>query len=1308
MNVVARSRAEVTVDRAVEVLHDRGPTVRPQWTVGSGFLVGGRMVLTAAHSVGRGEHLVRANGGVEYRAEVRCRGRPGELSDLALIEIVDPGFDHELAAVPYADVDRTASETIESCWAVGFPAFKERSRHDTTRPSLRDTVQVDGRIAPGTNRESGLLGLDVTQTPRSLPTGALLDTPWQGMSGAVVFARHPDRGSVAVGVVSEHALAEGESSLTVAPISAVTGLDDAARWWELLGRKSAGELLRLPAASVVTPSRYWATVDEIARYTPVLLERDQERTDLRVFATGAEGLRWIIGPPWSGKTALVAHLSRSVPPDVDVVAFFLVRRRGDADVTRFAAAVNEQLARLVGVEPPSPLDDVHALRDLWRQAVDQARESARHVLLIVDGLDEDVGPAAGLPSVAGVLPTMVGEHAHVLVTSRPYPELPDDVDVDHPLRRVTPVVLAATTAAKDLEQRATLELRAVLQPGGNDDRDVLQRGRRVLCLLAAARGRLAADDLATLAGEDVFDIEDVLAKRVARIVQPVGSTPATRFTFAHETLRERCEQFFTDHGLIEEAAASVMAWATSYADKAWPRGTPPYLLDSYPDLLAARAPDRLGPLVHDLAFVEAAVGRHGVDQTGATLAMAAAASNDGVAIARLHRLLLRESPHLRPPRPVSREGYVTQQLCLAALVAGDADLATRARARLDSLETPCLAPQWTTHRDPDALVGRFGRHFRGIHSIAITADDRIAVTGGEHGDVRLWDLMTAAPIGEPMSVGRQDVVVAIAQNGQRVVGGGQDGTVQVWDVATGAPVGPHFDSDDAICAVAISPDGSRVVSCSSHGDVKRWNGPGTAESLGLAVCGSDHDEVVSARITADGSLLLSITREGGPQLWDMATCELLVAWPRGTGDETCFGLSDDGSTVVAGGEDGDGAFVRVWDITRRRLVARPMIRLDDEVHRVALSPDGTCVVVGTRDGLQAWDSTGTPRSAPIATQAGYVYSLAISTDGRQAISGHLDGIARQWDLTVSPPGDEVVGHTDTARSVAISPDGAHVASGGWDGTVRVWDRQTGARIARPFVGGSGRVNCVMFSPDRDIVVSGTAGGVVQRWDVSTASLVGGPIVHSDAERRHDREVLAVALAGDLIVSGGADGAIRFWEAATNTTVGEPIVPPASPWRRRVYRVGITADGERVVGVTADGIVGVWNLSTHEQARLIKATNVAIYALVIDGGHVLIGGARGVISEWDLATGDEAGEPLVGHEDWVLSLGLIPDTRWLVSGSRDTSVRVWDLRTRRCVVEVWLPAWVMDVAISPAGDGTTWHLAVGDQLGSVSMWSLAGL
>ena len=203
--------------RAVEVLHDRGPATPAgvdRWTGGSGYLIGGRLVLTAAHNVdyrqdlGDDEQLlVRTIDGSELAARVVLVCDEPSQVDLALLEISDPRFDEHLPPVSFARVNRDSPAPVPGCWAVGFPRFGEAGPV-LPEGSRRETWHVRGDILPGGKLRAGLLSLQVTSTPQPLPA-SLAGSAWEGMSGAVVFATDPHDGELAVGVVSHASPAGG-------------------------------------------------------------------------------------------------------------------------------------------------------------------------------------------------------------------------------------------------------------------------------------------------------------------------------------------------------------------------------------------------------------------------------------------------------------------------------------------------------------------------------------------------------------------------------------------------------------------------------------------------------------------------------------------------------------------------------------------------------------------------------------------------------------------------------------------------------------------------------------------------------------------------------------------------------------------------------------------------------------------------------------------------------------------------------------------------------------------------------------------
>jgi WD40 repeat protein len=59
----------------------------------------------------------------------------------------------------------------------------------------------------------------------------------------------------------------------------------------------------------------------------------------------------------------------------------------------------------------------------------------------------------------------------------------------------------------------------------------------------------------------------------------------------------------------------------------------------------------------------------------------------------------------------------------------------------------------------------------------------------------------------------------------------------------------------------------------------------------------------------------------------------------------------------------------------------------------------------------------------------------------------------------------------------------------------------------------------------------------------------------------------------------------------------------------------------------------------------------------DGQYVVSGSGDNTVRVWELATGKEV-RRFTGHENSVYSVAVTPDGQYVVSGSWDNTVRVW--------------------------------------------------
>jgi WD40 repeat protein len=287
-----------------------------------------------------------------------------------------------------------------------------------------------------------------------------------------------------------------------------------------------------------------------------------------------------------------------------------------------------------------------------------------------------------------------------------------------------------------------------------------------------------------------------------------------------------------------------------------------------------------------------------------------------------------------------------------------------------------------------------------------------------------------------------------------------------------------------------------------------------------------------------------------------------------------------------------------------------------------------------------------------------------SPDGRFILSH--SGAAQLWDVAT---GTQLyhTSNTHSCTAIAFSPDGQNVLYGFFDGTVEVWAIATWAKQTVLPRCSNAEVKAVTFTPDSQSVVSAFEDGTVQVWTQQTQKVFTtgcsffSPAALSDVEVVFSRNWEVVfSLDCRFMAATACDGeyAARVWTLIPGASP-EPLVI-AGLTDKAYFAAAFSPDGSTVAFGAMDGI-HVWDTTTSTQRMTINGHSSRVTAIAFsrDGQFLVSGSEDKTIMVWNFSAGAQQPDyVLKGHSGIVLSVAFSPDAKLVVSSSQQDPMRVW--------------------------------------------------
>jgi WD40 repeat protein len=338
-----------------------------------------------------------------------------------------------------------------------------------------------------------------------------------------------------------------------------------------------------------------------------------------------------------------------------------------------------------------------------------------------------------------------------------------------------------------------------------------------------------------------------------------------------------------------------------------------------------------------------------------------------------------------------------------------------------------------------------------------------------------------------------------------------------------------------------------------------------------------------------------------------------------------------------------------------RLLPQPSTAIQSllEQARVSKLPPWLCPLRSPLSG------PGGPLLRTLAGHSGPVSAVAVTPEGRLAVSGSDDKTLKVWDLATGAEVRTLAGHDHVVCAVAVTPDGRLAVSGSYDKTLKVWDLATGAELLT-LAGHAHAVTAAALAPDGRLAVSASGDEALKVWDLATGTEIRTLPGHVTGWMG---TAVAVTLGGRL-VSGSWDHKLKVRDTATGGEVRTLAGHASEVLLCTVWGVAVTPDARVAVSGSQDQTLKVWDLESGVEVRTMAghANGVVAVAVTPDGRLAVSGSGDRTLKVWDLATGAEV-RTLAGHSGHVTAVAVTPDGRLAVSGSDDKTLKVWNLANK---------------------------------------------
>lgn len=319
-------------------------------------------------------------------------------------------------------------------------------------------------------------------------------------------------------------------------------------------------------------------------------------------------------------------------------------------------------------------------------------------------------------------------------------------------------------------------------------------------------------------------------------------------------------------------------------------------------------------------------------------------------------------------------------------------------------------------------------------------------------------------------------------------------------------------------------------------------------------------------------------------------------------------------------------------------------------------------------------------------------------------------VKKKYATLIKPELLHVFSHNGGATtSATFSPDGTMLSTTGWDSTARLWDIETGKNLRTFRSTYNSSVLYSTFNADGTKLATTSLDSSIYVFDL----LTGTPI--QEIHENHFVWAVEFTPNGETLAVSNNDGSLTLWEIESGKSIDTFSIHNES-----IRKFNYTADGMYIIASSADRSASIVETETYSPIRYFdhhseiqqsytsreerqeaeRRKTVNGIELTNDKKIAITCGFNGLIKFWDVATEKLIASRNFHHGNYVSSIDLSPDDRWIISAGYDSTAKIIDLNSYDSVYTVTYPKGRM-VSAKFSPDGLVFALTHWDN--TITVW-----